>query len=151
LGYYSNTEKNRQSFIEIKQNDRPLRYYKTGDYAYVDQDGDYMFLGRIDDQFQINGFRVEPGEIESSAYTYGLKNNCIALAYKDKKGNNEIYLFTESSKDIIPALKEFLKEQLPPYMIPKEIIDLDVFPKTAGGKIDRAYFVKFLQERNKTI
>ena len=66
-GYFKNPEKTASSFIQLKRLHGDLRFYRTGDMVMHDPEGDLLYIGRSDNQVQIQGFRVELGEIESHA------------------------------------------------------------------------------------
>ncbi len=139
--YFNDLEKTKQAFVIINNQ----LVYKTGDLVYKDNDGDYLFCGRIDSQVQIQGYRIELSEIENAARKYQKAINYKAVTKTNKLNVLEIVLFTEKLTTETTALLNFLKTQLPNYMIPSKIINLDVFPKTAGGKIDIQSLIKTLK------
>lgn len=139
--YHNNIEKSKQAFIKINNK----LVYKTGDLVYQDVDGDFIFCGRIDNQVQIQGYRVELSEIENTAREFNNALNFTVLASKNKFNVLEITLFTEKLSTEIKHLLQFLKTQLPFYMIPSKIINLDKFPQTAGGKIDKQALLKLVE------
>ncbi len=141
-GYWNDEQKNRDAFITLEIKAVKKRYYKTGDLVLRDKDGDFMFCGRIDSQVQIQGYRVELGEIEEHSRFFLKLNNLAAIAVENDRGTTEIYLFTEGAKGKEEDLQQYLLQCLPKYMLPTEIIDLDVLPKSAGGKIDRSKLKK---------
>jgi amino acid adenylation domain-containing protein len=133
-GYWENPEKNAESFFEHKGK----RFYKTGDLCFMDADGDVMYVGRMDFQAKIQGFRVELSEIEHYATEFlGANNNSLCVAFINKIGNTEIGLAIEgkefSTKDVI----EYIKSKLPPYEVPTKILFFDNFPLNTNGKLDR--------------
>ena len=102
-----------------------------------DPDGDLLYIGRVDNQVQIQGFRVELGEIESNARKFPDSGQLAAIALPNDVGNMQVFLIIENFKGKAEEMKEFLKEKLPSYMWPVKIISISEFPKTVGGKIDR--------------
>ncbi len=136
-GYYKMPEKNQFAFFIKETDGKSYRFYKTGDTVFCDEDGDYIFCGRNDNQVQIQGFRVELTEIEHNANTFGHATNYATLSKKTKEGVNQIVLFAENPSDGFEYLSEYLRKNLPAYMIPSKIITLNKFPLTPGGKIDR--------------
>lgn len=133
-GYYKNEEKNKEVFF-VKEG---VRWYRSGDLCYRDRDGDFMYLGRIDQQVQIQGFRVELTEIEQHARDfYNKKNRVIAIAYNNEKGLTEIALFVEDKPQDTVDLQKFLRSKMPEYMIPSTILFEPVFPKNDSDKVDR--------------
>jgi acyl-coenzyme A synthetase/AMP-(fatty) acid ligase len=134
-GYMKDEEKNKAAFFTKKIDGKDYRFYKTGDLAFVDKEGDYMYCGRIDNQVQIQGFRVELGEIESCARSI-VKGNVAAVARKNFLGTLQIYLFIEEGFNQEKLLHS-LKSKLPDYMVPSGIIPLHKFPINVSGKVDR--------------
>ncbi len=115
--------------------------YGTGDLVKYLPDGNILFLGRADDQVKIRGYRIELGEIESILQQNEFISQAAVLAKEDKQGNKRLIAYIVSDKES----KEFdknkiiswLKEKVPDYMAPSLIIELEQFPITANGKIDR--------------
>lgn len=136
-GYWKDEEKTAAAFFTLESGGTSERFYRTGDLVQRDEAGDFMYIGRLDSQVQIQGYRVELGEIEKHARDHLQGANVAALARSGPQSAPEITLFTEKAPSAGKALMQYLEEQLPVYMLPKRIIDLDIFPKSAGGKIDR--------------
>ncbi len=116
--------------------------YRTGDLVRWLPEGDVEFLGRIDHQVKIRGFRIELGEIEGRLLEYDYTKEAAVI---DRKGENrDTYLCAYIVPDAgfnagggIKALKEFLKEALPDYMIPSAFVILERMPLSSNQKIDR--------------
>ena len=136
-GYWKNPEKNKQAFFVKKIDGKDTTLYRTGDLAYRDSDGDYLYCGRIDHQVKIDGFRVELGEIEHYTREFTQVSNVAVVTFKNKIGNNEIFLFIENYSGDTINVENYLKTKLPDYMIPAKIIIIDNFPLNVNGKIDR--------------
>ncbi len=136
-GYWKNPEKNEESFFEINMGETPIRFYKTGDSAYFDDDGDIMLAGRLDYQVKIQGYRIELGEIEYHSREWLKGNNAVAVAFENKTKNTEIALFIEGASIDTQNLLEHLKSKLPSYMIPTKTMCCEVFPLNNNGKVDR--------------
>lgn len=132
----------KDKYIYIEKRGKNLKYYKTGDIVYKDKKGNYMFCGRIDSQVQIQGYRVELGEIEQHSRDFLELNNLAAIGVENSHGTIEIHLFTEGAKNKETELMNHLLSRLPKYMIPAKITDLPELPKSTGGKIDRAKLKK---------
>ncbi|HSN99438.1 MAG TPA: AMP-binding protein, partial [Candidatus Nanopelagicales bacterium] len=113
------------------------RLYRTGDRARVLQDGTLEFLGRRDDQVKIRGFRIELGEIAAVTRQQPRVQHAIAVV----RGEQIVaYVGTDAAGSadeaaLRAALRERLKENLPAYMVPSEIVLLRSLPLTANGKI----------------
>jgi len=132
-GYWKNEAKNKEAFIVLNK----ITYYKTGDVVYYDNDGDYYYCERIDNQVQIQGYRVELGELEHHARSLTNLTHVVALVKKSATNTNQLYLFLENFKDSTESLKTDLAQKVPNYMVPQQIITLPSFPLTTSGKIDR--------------
>jgi pimeloyl-ACP methyl ester carboxylesterase len=139
-----------------------LRLYKTGDLARYLEDGNIEFLGRIDNQIKVRGFRIEPGEIESVLESHRDIASVIVTAIEDEEKNKQIvaYIvpkdtssFNKESEHISSAdetfyalaqnieltesLRVLAAEKLPEYMIPSFFVYIDRIPLNANGKADR--------------
>lgn len=136
-GYWNNPEKNKEAFFYTMYNGEQERFYKTGDLCKIDTEGDILYLGRLDFQVKVQGFRVELSEIEYHVKAY-LKNiNAVSVAYEDIMGNTEIGLVIESDDFNVNLLKDHLKTKLPAYMLPKKFYFEKTFPLNVNGKTDR--------------
>lgn len=134
-GYWNNPGKNNEVFFNV--NGR--RYYKTGDLCYKDKGGDIMYIGRLDFQTKINGFRVELSEIEMFA-AESLDNmyTCVCVAYTNSINATEIGLVIDSRDKIeIGKVISFISNHLPPYEVPASVKVLNGLPLNVNGKIDR--------------
>lgn len=136
-GYWKNEEKNRESFFYLKTENGSKRFYKTGDLCVCDAQGDISYIGRLDSQIKVQGFRVELGEIEFHAKSILNKINLVALAIADVVGNTEIGLAIEALPFDTDRLLNELKTKLPGYMVPRAIIFVNEFPLNSNGKTDR--------------
>jgi acyl-coenzyme A synthetase/AMP-(fatty) acid ligase/acyl carrier protein len=114
------------------------RLYRTGDLARWLPDGNIEFLGRGDYQVKIRGYRVELGEIENWMLKHPYIDEAAVNAYKNKAGDHYLCSWFVSTETLtVGQLREFLRVQLPDYMIPSYFIPLDKMPLTPVGKIDR--------------
>lgn len=141
-GYWKNESKNKEAFFFADYNDKPTRFYKTGDLCVEDSEGDILYLGRIDFQTKIQGFRVELSEIEFHVRAVLGKTNAVAVAVTNKIGNTEIGLVIESKEFTTNDLLNYLKTKIPAYMIPTSVMFMDVFPLNINGKTDRKVLSK---------
>jgi amino acid adenylation domain-containing protein len=133
-GYWKNEEKSKEVFIDLEG----TRFYRSGDVALEDEEGDFHYLGRVDQQVKIEGFRVELSEIEHWTRTICGIPQLAAVVHSNTMGANEIYVFIESTTPINEAdIKDKLKQSIPSYMVPKKIITLERLPLNVNGKIDR--------------
>ncbi len=136
-GYWKNEQKNKEAFFYLDYKNAQTRFYKTGDLCSMDQEGDILYMGRIDFQAKIQGFRVELSEIEFHAKAFLEKINVVAIAIQNKNGNTEIGLAIESKQSDTAELLNYMKTKMPAYMLPTQIIFVDEFPLNSNGKIDR--------------
>ena len=137
MGYYNNPEKTAAAFTQNPLNHSyPELIYRTGDMAYVREDGCIMFKGRKDSLVKHMGYRIELGEIEHVIENdLKLVKYCCAVYRSAKK---EIVLYYENDTEITD--KEFrtaISKVFPSYMIPAVYIRLDELPRNTNGKIDR--------------
>ena len=137
-GYWKNESQNKSAFFNYKG----IRYYRTGDICFAGESGDYFFAGRIDSQVKINGFRVELGEIEHCARNF-LKTNAAAFAIQNES-SQQIILVTEGNKEELKSVENYLREQLPDYMVPTKYFSVPEFPLNVNGKLDRNVLLKLI-------
>ena len=111
--------------------------YRTGDLARYNDEGELEFLGRIDNQVKLRGFRIEMGEIENVAKRYeGVQD--VAAEVRDINGTKHLCLyFTAANQVDLTSLQSFLAEQLTDYMVPEAYVQLDAMPLTPNGKVNR--------------
>ncbi|MDR3223622.1 MAG: AMP-binding protein [Methanobrevibacter sp.] len=144
-GYWRDEKLTKEKFVKIND----ITYFKSGDLAKYDENGEYTIFSRLDDQLNIRGHRIEPGEIEINiSPNIGLKKSIAVV----KEMNNEptlcLYFTTmiKLSKTKIDELKNViyneLKDKLPLFMIPQVYIHLDDFVFTQTGKIDTKNLLK---------
>ncbi len=112
------------------------RMYRTGDLVkWVN--GGIEYIGRIDQQVKVRGYRIELSEIEVQLAQLSEVQDAAVTAAKDKGGNTAIAAYVTPETADIEALKSSLKETLPDYMIPAFWVTLNELPVTANGKVDR--------------
>lgn len=138
-GYLNLPELNRQCFVSDPF--RPgQRMYKTGDWAKRLPDGTIEYLGRMDYQVKVRGYRVDLGEIESFLNKHKDVEQSVVITSSDSTGNHRIevfYTLKEGSLVEETSLRQYAKEGLPNYMVPTVWRRLDNFILNQNGKIDR--------------
>lgn len=142
LGYYGDSQRTAESFIQNPLNPcyREL-IYKTGDLGRIREDGDLEFHGRIDRQIKHMGHRIELGEIESTAAQVPGISECCALYHKEKELLYLFYTGEATSKEIVLHFRS----QLPAFMAPRKLIQLDMLPRLPNGKLDMQTMKTYFQ------
>lgn len=136
-GYWRDTEKTAAAFFEIEVAGNRVRAYRTGDSAYVDADGDFMYLGRLDNQVKVQGFRIELAEIEHHARACAELSQVAAINLTIPSGMVEIVLCVSGLQGTTRALQEALRCHLPSYMVPARVATFAELPLNNNGKVDR--------------
>jgi amino acid adenylation domain-containing protein len=140
-GYLHRPELTAEKFIPDPFSPDPeARLYKTGDLVRYLAKGDIEFLGRIDHQIKVRGFRIEMGEIEAVLRQHDGVNETVVVVREDTPGNQRLVAYfvpTQESASIASELREFLKAKLPEYMVPSAFVILKAMPLTPNGKVNR--------------
>ncbi|MFN6154496.1 MAG: amino acid adenylation domain-containing protein [Dolichospermum sp.] len=120
------------------------RLYKTGDLGRYLPDGNIDFLGRIDHQVKIRGFRIELGEIETVLSQHPQVQQVVVIVREDHPENKYLTAYIVSKTETLTSseLRQFLKGNLPEYMIPAAFVMLKALPLTPNGKVDRRILPK---------
>jgi thioesterase domain-containing protein/acyl carrier protein len=130
------------------------RLYRTGDRVRLGESGMLEFLGRIDQQVKVRGFRIEPEEIESALVALaGIREAAVKPIERDgeplRLAAFVVFEGTASGGVSQPMeVKQRLAEELPDYMVPHWIVPIEALPKTASGKIDRRTLPEPLEDRD---
>lgn len=133
---YLNKEGN-NPFVYLNTNSKKKKFYCTGDIVQKDKDGYYYFLGRIDDQVKIEGYRVNLIEVENSVRNLISDYHIFVMAHEKTQGLKRLYIFIEGFQGELEQIKQKLAKQLPRQMVPDEIFAVPKFPFTSSGKIDK--------------
>jgi amino acid adenylation domain-containing protein/non-ribosomal peptide synthase protein (TIGR01720 family) len=135
-GYLNNEALTNSKFV-AHPNKSGGRLYRTGDLARWQSEGVLEYIGRVDDQIKIHGYRIEPGEIESILQGYrGVKSSVVMMVELEGEKSLVGYLIGSDLEDST-SLRSYLGNYLPAYMIPSHFVVLEQFPVTANGKIDK--------------
>lgn len=135
--YLNRPELSRKKFISHPYKE-DARLYLSGDLARILEDGQLQYLGRKDEQLKINGFRIEPEEIEHLLLNSDYVNSCTVVAKSDMSGNKQLIGYVVLKEPIsTDVLLNYLAKKLPKYMIPSFIIELEALPLTINGKINK--------------
>jgi amino acid adenylation domain-containing protein len=142
-GYWNRPDLTAQRFVPDGFGARSgAHLYRSGDHARYRADGQLEFLGRMDQQVKIRGHRIELGEIESVLRQYPGVQDGVVLARKLATSSTHALLVayvvpTVAQSNPEEALRAFLLERLPEYMLPSFFVLLPALPRTSNGKIDR--------------
>lgn len=138
-GYLGMPARTASAFLPDPFSDVPGgRMYATGDRAVLDPDGNAVYLGRVDDQVKINGYRVEIGEVEHALLGCPGVDHAAMLVREDAPGGTAIVAFLAGIRSADEVLVEHLRDSLPSHMIPRYFVWLDELPLNRPGKVDRA-------------
>ncbi|MFB0709533.1 non-ribosomal peptide synthetase, partial [Bacillus velezensis] len=113
------------------------RMYRTGDLVKWNAQSGIEYIGRIDQQVKVRGYRIELSEIEVRLAQLADVHDAAVTAVEDKAGNAALCAYVAPRQDDIEALKAALKDTLPDYMVPAFWVEMDELPVTANGKIDK--------------
>lgn len=145
-GYVNNPELTQSKYIQNPHATSEI-IYKTGDKARYFQDGNIEFLGRSDNQVKIRGYRVELSEIETALLKENNVKEAVVLAKTTERNEKELVAYLISDEDInATALRKKLRESLVDYMIPAEFHQVEKFPLTRNGKLDRKALLQIQQQ-----
>lgn len=145
-GYYNEPELNEKKFIKNPFSEDPDDLlYRTGDIGRVLPDGNIEFIGRMDRQIKIRGIRIELEEIEYLLAKHQAINEAVVIKKKFSNQNELLLAYitiacdtnhSQLSDSLLDNLKTYLSDNLPEYMVPAQIVKLDIMPRKPNGKID---------------
>ena len=144
LGYWNDAERTAERFrpppnrsVELCT---PELAVWSGDIVVTDEEGFLYFVGRRDEMIKTSGYRVSPGEIEEVAYETGLVRDAVALGLEDEElGQRIVIVVTPYDEDGFEpaAVRARLRQELPRYMVPADVVVRAVMPRSPNGKFDR--------------
>jgi len=139
-GYFKRPDLTAEKFLPNPFSEEPgARFYRTGDLGRYLLDGSIEFLGRVDDQIKVRGFRVELGEIETVLSQHpGISQ--VTVTDREVLGDRRLIGYVVPRREHAPSvseLRDFLRKKLPHYMMPSGFVFLDNLPLTPNGKVDR--------------
>ncbi|OAF13572.1 hypothetical protein AYJ54_43360 [Bradyrhizobium centrolobii] len=141
-GYLNRPELTAERFVRDPFAEGPsMLMYKSGDLARATESGDLEYLGRGDLQVKIRGYRIELGEIEATLADHPSVAQAVVLARRDGPGEPKLVAYIVGKPSASPTaqgLRDFLKARLPEHMVPYAYEQLETFPLTINGKVDRA-------------
>jgi len=137
LGYHGQPALTAERFVPDPDGDGVALAYRTGDAVRWRPDGTLDFLGRLDRQVKLRGFRIEPGEIEH-ALRAAVRDAVVECEGQGDAARLVAYVVAGDGPVDASSLRAHLRATLPEYMLPAEFVVLDAVPRTPHGKIDRA-------------
>ena len=147
LGYLNRPDLNHDTFItDPFQGKSETVIYKTGDLVKYRADGNIEYLNRLDNQVKVRGFRIELGEIEAAIGTYPAVKQVITGVKEFGSGDQRLvsYCKLQKTKAIdLGELRNYLRTKLPEYMVPQHFMEVEEFPLTPAGKIDRKTLLSY--------
>lgn len=143
-GYLHRPELSAERFIPNPFKNDGSRIYWTGDLAKYREDGVIDFLGRVDHQVKMRGYRIELGEIETALGAHPSLREAVVIVREDTPGDQRLVAYLVPTREAPPAgdLRDYLRQSLPEYMLPNDIVVLERMPLTPNGKLDRKQLPK---------
>ncbi len=138
LGYMNRPELTEDRFIKD-----PFaaagKLYRTGDKVRYRRDGSLEYLGRLDNQVKLRGYRLELGEIETFMRKHEGVQDCALAIREQSNGDARLVAYVVWKEQPLTSteIRSFLRNWIPSFMIPQYIVDIDTLPKTQNGKLDR--------------
>jgi amino acid adenylation domain-containing protein/non-ribosomal peptide synthase protein (TIGR01720 family) len=137
-GYLNRAELTAEKFVPHPYSTKPgQRLYATGDRVKRRSDGHLEFLGRVDEQVKVRGYRIEPGEIESVLRQHPRVRDAVVMAQEVEGGHKQLLGYVTGRDTDSEELRRYLQEKLPEYMVPTAFVLLEQWPLNANGKLDR--------------
>lgn len=138
-GYRNREEMTKERFVPHPVKAGKLAY-RTGDLVRYRADGLLEFIGRLDRQVKVRGFRIEPEEIEATIAGMPGVKSCAVTVLEEAGGEKRLvaYVVPDQEKFELATLREWLREKIPAYMVPADFAVVEKLPLTANGKVDLA-------------
>jgi len=139
-GYWRRPGLTAERFVANPYGPSGTRMYRTGDRARWRTDGQLEFVGRVDAQVKLRGFRIEPGEIEAILIRLPDIAQATVVVREDRPGEPRLvgYVVPRGDRAVTPSIvRQELAKMLPEHMVPAAIVVLHEWPRTPTGKVDR--------------
>jgi len=139
-GYAEQPDATAERWVPDPYSEEPgARMYRTGDRARFRNGVELEFLGRLDDQIKLRGFRIEPQEIAAALTEHAAVRNAVVIVRRDASGNEGLVAYVAGGDPVTAKeLRAFLNERVPDYMQPSAYVFLPELPLMKSGKVDRA-------------
>jgi tyrocidine synthetase-3 len=137
-GYLNRPELTAERFVDSPVPGFPKRAYRSGDLGRFLADGTIQYLGRIDRQLKLRGFRIEPGEIRQRILRFGGISDAVVVLAGEKDEQQLCGYIAASTPPDFDTLRKYLSLHLPAYMVPSHLMAIDTIPLTENGKLDKA-------------
>ncbi|MFQ3633438.1 amino acid adenylation domain-containing protein [Roseiflexus sp.] len=136
-GYLNRPELTAERFVDVETLQGQQRLYRTGDRVRWLPSGVLEYLGRLDEQVKVRGFRIEPGEIVAMLRMHPGVRDAAVVAHEES-GEVRLIAYVVADGDVVGEVHTMLAERLPAYMVPSAFVRLDALPLTPNGKLDKA-------------
>ena len=139
-GYLNRPDMTAEKFVPSVLGEEGARLYRSGDHGRVAERGELEYLGRIDEQVKVRGYRIELGEIEAVMARHEGVKQCAVVSRDNGRGEKMLvgYVVPMSTGAVsVGEVRRALGEQLPDYMAPAAIVQIEALPLTSNGKLDR--------------
>ena len=138
-GYLGQPELTAERFVPNPFSEAGERLYRTGDLACIREDGKLEFVGRLDRQIKLRGYRVELGEIEAALSDHTFVKNSAAVMQGEGSASKLVVFVVRRGPAAASDLLDYLRSRLPGYMLPSAIHFLESLPLTPTGKVDSRF------------
>lgn len=153
LGYVNRPDLTAEVFITNPCTDGADVLYKTGDIVRELPDGNIVYVGRTDTMVKVRGYRIELAEIEKHILSYAGITEAFVTYTENEDGDKELLSFYKTEQQVeiaADALRRYLHDRMPSYMVPPVLEQLDAFPMTPNGKIDKNELLKSWLQKNQS-
>jgi amino acid adenylation domain-containing protein len=140
MGYLNRKQLTDERFIlDPFSRNRRGRLYRTGDLARFNEEGNLVYVGRIDNQVKIKGFRIELDEVETILNQCAGVRDCAVVARDEATGEKRLiaYVAVDETQQEMNELRKTMKATVPEYMVPTTFVKVESLPLTTNGKVDR--------------
>ncbi|MCM3903131.1 MAG: amino acid adenylation domain-containing protein [Pyrinomonadaceae bacterium] len=150
-GYVGQAAQTAERFLPDPYNTQAgQRMYRTGDLVRYNRAGEIEFLGRLDEQVKLRGYRIELGELEAVLRGHAGVREAVVVALEVRSGEKQLVAYVVGEVSL-QELQDYMRKQLPEYMIPARYVQLPKIPLTANGKVDRRQLPELKKEEREFV